>query len=358
MNRIGDRSGTLLEHLALDGIVARLRGLEVPSDALTWTRFFGSLMLVLVVLLFLTGAFMAFYYSPAPGAAYDSVDYASFSIPFGEMVRGIHYYAWNLLLIVMGLHLVRAFLVGGYKPPREFVWVSGVLVMLVVPAFIITGDLLPWDQKGYWSTQVRNSIMASVPVVGDLLVRVLQGGPRTGVVTLSRYYVLHTIILPGLLLFLIAVHFHFLRHRGLSGPLSGEEGNRRKIPFLPSMVNRWLVLFLVVAVILGLVAWHWPAPLENPADPTDTSYVPKPEWWVLSLNQLVAILKGPLTVIATAIIPGGLVGLIMALPFIDRSPELHPARRKKTMLIAAVIALLLLGLSVMGYIEHHLTPLK
>ena len=358
MNRIGDRSGTLLEHLALDGIVTRLRGLEVPSDALTWTRFFGALMLVLVVLLFLTGAFMAFYYSPAPGAAYDSVDYASFSIPFGEMVRGIHYYAWNLLLIVMGLHLGRAFLVGGYKPPREFVWVSGVLVMLVVPAFIITGDLLPWDQKGYWSTQVRNSIMASVPVVGDLLVRVLQGGPRTGVVTLSRYYVLHTIILPGLLLFLIAVHFHFLRHRGLSGPLSGEEGNRRKIPFLPSMVNRWLVLFLVVAVILGLVAWHWPAPLENPADPTDTSYVPKPEWWVLSLNQLVAILKGPLTVIATAIIPGGLVGLIMALPFIDRSPERHPARRKKTMLIAAVIALLLLGLSVMGYIEHHLTPLE
>ena len=113
----GDRFETLLEHLALDGIVARLKGLEVPSDALTWTRFFGSLMLVLVVLLFLTGAFMAFYYSPAPGAAYDSVDYASFSIPFGEMVRGVHHYAWNLLLIVMGLHLVRAFLVGGYKAP-------------------------------------------------------------------------------------------------------------------------------------------------------------------------------------------------------------------------------------------------
>jgi ubiquinol-cytochrome c reductase cytochrome b subunit len=358
MNGTGSRFETLLEHLALDGIVARLRGLEVPSDALTWTRFFGSLMLVLVVLLFLTGAFMAFYYSPAPGAAYDSVDYASFSIPFGEMVRGVHHYGWNLLLIVMFLHLVRAFLVGGYKVPRQLVWVSGVVIILIVPAFIFTGDLLPWDQKGYWSTQVRNTIMGSVPLVGDLQVRMLQGGPRIGVVTLSRYYVLHTIILPGLLLFLIAVHFHFLRYRGLSGPLSGEEGNRRKVPFLPSMVNRWLVLFLVVAVILGLVAYHWPAPLENPADPTDTSYLPKPEWWVLFLNQLVGIFTGPLTVVGTVIIPGGLIGLMMALPFIDRSPERHPVRRKKVILIAAVLVATLIALSVMGYIEHYLIPLE
>jgi ubiquinol-cytochrome c reductase cytochrome b subunit len=334
MDRTGNSAETLLERLGFDSVATRLREFEVPSDGLTWTRFFGSMLLVLVVLLFLSGAFLAFYYSPAPGVAYDSVDYAQFNIPFGDVVRGIHYYAWNLLLIVLGLHLVRAFLVGGYKPPREFVWVSGVLVLLVVPAFIITGDLLPWDQKGYWSTQVRNSIMASVPVVGDLLVRMLQGGPRTGIVALTRF------------------------HRGLSSPLAGENTPRKRVPFLPNMINRWLVLFIVVTVVLGLISWYWPAPLGDPADPTDSTYVPKPEWWVLALNQLVAIFKGPLTVIATAIIPGGLVGLIMALPFIDRSPELHPARRKKTMLIAAVIALLLLGLSVMGYIEHHLTTLE
>ena len=98
---------------------------------------------------------------------------------------------------------------------------------------------------------------------------------------------------------------------------------------MPNIVNRWLVLFLVVAVVLGLVAWYWPAPLGDPADPTDSTYVPKPEWWVLFLNQLVGIFTGPLAVVGTVIIPGGLVGLIMALPFIDRSPELHPARRKK-----------------------------
>jgi ubiquinol-cytochrome c reductase cytochrome b subunit len=358
MNGTGSRFETLLEHLALDGIISRLRGLEVPSDALTWTRFFGSLMLVLVVLLFLTGAFMAFYYSPAPGAAYDSVDYASFSIPFGEMIRGVHHYGWNLLLVVMGLHLGRAFLVGGYKAPRQLVWVSGVVILLMVPAFIFTGDLLPWDQKGYWSTLVRNSIMASIPLVGDFQARLLQGGPRIGIVALSRYYVLHTIFLPGLFLFLVAAHFHFLKHRGLSGPLSGEEAARRKVPLVPTIINRWLVLFLVVAVVLGLVAWYWSAPLGNPADPADSSYVPKPEWWALFSDQLLAIFTGPLTVVGAVIIPGGLVGLMMALPFIDRSPERHPARRKKVILIAAVIVATLIALSVMGYIEHHLTPLE
>jgi len=358
MDRTGNSSETLLERLGLAGLVARVRELEVPSDGLTWNRFCGSLLFVLVVLLFLSGAFLAFYYTPAPGVAYDSVDHAQFNIPFGDVVRGIHYYGWNLLLVVMGLHLVRAFLVGGYKPPREFVWVSGVVVMLVVPAFIITGDLLPWDQKGYWSTQVRNSIMATVPVLGDFLVRMLQGGPRTGIVALTRFYVLHTIILPALLVFLIGAHLHLLSHRGLSSPLTGANTARKRVPLVPNMINRWLVLFIAVTVILGLVSWYWPAPLGDPADPTDSTFVPKPEWWVLPLNQLVAIFRGPLTVIATAIVPAALVGLIMALPFIDRSKEQHPSRRKKILLLGSAIAVILLALAVMGYIEHHLTPLE
>ena len=356
MEPLADRSGndseTLLEWFGVDRLFTQIRELQVAEDSLTWTRFCGSLSLALVVLLFLSGAFMAFYYSPAPGMAYDSVDYAQFNVPFGDVVRGVHYYAWNLLLIVMGLHLLRAFLLGAYKPPRELIWVSGLIVLFVVPAFIITGDLLPWDQKGYWSTQVRNSIMGSIPVVGDFLVRMLQGGPRTGIVALTRFYVLHTIVLPILLVLVIGVHMHFIRHRGLSGPVFGRKNSRRKVAFMPNIINRWLLLFLVVAIVLGLVAWYWPAPLSDPADPTDSTYIPKPEWWVLALNQLVAIFKGPLTIIATAIIPGCLAVLLLGLPFIERSPERHPARRKKTIIIGSVIGITLLVLSIMGYIEH------
>jgi len=119
------------------------------------------------------------------------------------------------------------------------------------------------------------------------------------------------------------------------------------------MVNRWLILFLCVTLVLGLISWYWPAPLGDPADPTDSTYVPRPEWWVLFLNQLVSIFKGSWSVVGSVIIPGGLVGFLIALPFIDSSPERHPARRKMVMLVAAIIAIAVLALSIMGYLEHH-----
>lgn len=356
MNGPKDQAEKLMGYLALDRYAARLRSLELPRDALTWTRFCGSLSLVLVVLLFLSGAFMMFYYSPSPGAAYDSVDFAQFTLPFGDVVRGVHYYGWNLLLIVLGLHLAGTFLVGAYKAPRELVWVSGVLILLVVPAFIITGDLLPWDQKGYWTTQVRSSIISSVPVVGDFMLRLLQGGSRTGIVALTRFYVLHSLLLPCLLVLLIAIHFHFLAHRGLSEPLHPKKVDITKVPLIPDMLNRWLVLFIVVALALGLIAWHWPAPLSSPADPTDSTYVPKPEWWVLFLNQLVSIFRGPVMFMGTVVIPGALAVLLIALPFLDRSPARHPADRKKTIFVALMIVALAVGLSIMGYIEHFMAP--
>jgi ubiquinol-cytochrome c reductase cytochrome b subunit len=352
-NTVGNRFETILEHLALDGLIHRLKALEVTADALNWHRIFGALLLVLLVLLFLSGAFMAFYYSPAPGSAYDSVDYALFTLPFGDVIKGIHHYGWNLFLIVMGLHLVRGFWIGAYKPPRQLIWVSGVLILLLVPAFVITGDLLPWDQKGYWSTQVRISIMRSVPFVGDLMVRLLQGGPLTGIVALTRFYVLHIVFLPGMLVVLVVIHFHFIRHRGLSSALSGNNFDGKPVPFFPVIINRWLLLFLGVTLVLGIFSWYWPAPLGDPADPTDSTYVPKPEWWVLFLNHLVTIFKGPWSVIGSVIIPGGLVGFFIALPFIDSSPERHPARRKMVISIVAIIAIAVLVLSIMGYLEHN-----
>ena len=348
----GNQTDTLSDMLALGDMIVRLKSIRVPADALTWHRFSGALLLVLLVLLFLSGAFMAFYYSPAPGAAYDSVDYALFSVPFGNIIKGIHYYSWNIFLIVMGLHLVRAFIFGAYKSPRQLVWVSGVLIMLLIPALIITGDLLPWDQNGFWTTQVRISIIASVPVVGDFIVRLIQGGPLTGIVALTRFYVLHILFLPALLIILLVVHFHFIRQHGLSGPFFKDESQRPTISLFPQLVNRWLLLFLGVTVALGLISWYWQPPLGDPADPTDSTFVPRPEWWVLSLNQLVTVFKGSLTVIGSVIIPGGLVALLVALPFLDTSPDRHPAGRKKFVVVAAVIAVIFLGLSIMGYVAH------
>ena len=336
--------------------IAQLLQVEVPADAICWHRFFGALQLALLCLLFLSGGLLAFAYTPVPGTAYDSVDYFQFSLPLGTVVRGVHHYTWNLLLVVMGLHLLRALIMGAYKAPRQNVWLSGVAFFLLMPLFIITGDLLPWDQKGYWSTQVRFSIIASIPMAGDLLVQLFRGGPLTGIVALTRLYVLHILLLPCALVLLIGLHLYFLATRGLSEPLTAGAAPRPKVPFLPTIVNRWLAVFIVSAVGLGLVAWQWPAALGDPADPTDSAFIPRPEWWVLFLNQLVAIFKGPFMVIGSAIIPGGLVFLLGALPYLDRSPERHPSKRMGVMVAAAVVLAALTALSVIGYVEHFVRP--
>jgi len=345
-----------LPNFAARGGFAKLLQVEVPADSICWHRFFGALQLALVFLLFLSGALMAFAYTPVPGTAYDSVDYFQFSLSLGNVVRGVHHYAWNLLLVVMGLHLLRALIVGAYKAPRRIVWISGVAFLLLMPLFIISGDLLPWDQKGYWSTQVRFSIIASIPVAGDFLVQLFRGGPLTGIVALTRLYVLHILLLPCALVLLIGLHFYFMATRGLSGPLPGKLIPRPKVPFMPAIVNRWLAVFIVSAIGLGLVAWQWPAALGDPADPTDSAFIPRPEWWVLFLNQLVAIFKGPFMVLGSAIIPGGLALLIGALPFIDRSPERRPSKRMGVMVATAVVLAGLTALSVMGYVEHFMRP--
>jgi len=347
-------SGSLLKNFGLEKALENLKALKIRSDAITWHRCFGALNLVLVVLLFISGSVMAFNYSPVPGIAYDSVDFAVFNLPFGDVIMGIHHYSWNVLLVVMGFHLLRAFVVGAYKAPRQLVWVSGIIILVIVPMFIITGDLLPWDQKGYWSTRVRLSIIQSVPYIGDFIARFLQGGPLTGIVALNRFYVLHTIFLPVLLLFSIVIHFHFIRYRGLSEPLFGEGKPIYQISFVPDMLSRWLILFIITTLVLGLASRYWTAPLGDPADPTDFSYIPKPEWWVLFLNQLVAIFKGPFSIIGTVVIPGGLLCFMIVLPFVDKSSDRDPARRIAVMVVAALILVFMTGLSLMGFIEHFL----
>jgi ubiquinol-cytochrome c reductase cytochrome b subunit len=336
---------------ALDRSAQWLSEVQLRSDSLSLTRFSGSLALALIVILVISGAFMSLYYTPAPDIAYDSLDYAQYKLPFGEMIRGVHHWAWNLLLLVLILHILRGFWVAAYMAGRQWVWVSGALIFLLLPVFLITGDLLPWDQKGYWTTQVRISIIQSVPLLGDWIARMLQGGPRTGIVALNRFYILHILFLPGLLAALVAFHLHMLYHKGLSESLSQDGAGLIRCSAL-NMLTRWLVLLGVTTVLLGLAAWQWPAPFGDPADPTDSSYVPKPEWWVLFLNQLVAIFRGPAAVLGSTIIPGLLAAGLVFLPWLDKAEQRNPGRRKAVLVCAGCIGLSLLVLSGLGYVEH------
>ena len=165
---------------------------------INWLFSLGGMAAFLLILQAVTGAFLAFYYSPSPNHAYDAVNYISKEVAFGGFVRGLHHWGASAMVIVVFLHLLRVVVYASYKPPRELTWVTGVFMLLIVLGFGFTGYLLPWDQKAYWATVVGVKIAGTAPVLGDFVGKVLRGGEEIGAVTLTRFYALHTIWLPWL----------------------------------------------------------------------------------------------------------------------------------------------------------------
>ena len=311
----------------------------------------GSLAMFLLLLQAATGAFLALYYSPSPEHAHNAVTYISEEVPFGAFVRGLHHWGASAMVIVVFLHLLRVVLYSSYKPPREFTWIFGVLLLLIVLGFGFTGYLLPWDDKAYWATVVGVEIASTAPVLGDFVAKVMRGGTEIGAVTLSRFYALHTIWLPWLAFGLVGVHLFFVRYYGSSGtPQNTPEEMKTGKPFYPDQVFEDVVGMLILFVVLAVVALSVPVPLEDVADPTNADYDPRPEWYFLFLFQLLKYFQGPFEVIGTFVIPTVGMVLLLLLPFLDRSERAVLWKRPvaltvTTVSVAGIVLLTILGAS-------------
>ena len=304
-----------------------------------WPHIFGSMLLALFALQFLTGILMSFIYSGSPLSAYRSVDYMMNEMEGGAWLRGIHFWGASTMVIVLGLHLIRTFLYAAYKKPRRLTWVAGVLLLLCVLTFAQTGYLLPWDQKAYWGTKVTMEIVASVPVAGPLAAYVMRGGAAVGALTLSRFFTIHAVILPLVTVFLILFHLWLVRKHGITAPWSDVGTDPpRPIPFHPYQTAKDSAGMLLITGFVLLLAWLVPAPLGQPADPNDTTFVPRPDWYFLFLFESLKFFRGAWEVVGTFVLPQVAVLLAFALPWIDRNPSRKPLRRPVALicLIAAL----------------------
>ena len=196
---------------------------RVPNYANAFYYCFGGMVFILIAFQLITGIFLAFYYVPDaagnPAAAYTSVKFIMDSVYLGWLVRGVHFWSANLLVVMIVLHMARVFWTGAYRAPRELNWMVGVVMLLIVLAFSLTGYLLPWDTKAYWATSVTIKIAGSAPVLGPLTEEILQGGPTLGPNTLQRFFAVHVFVLPALIVLLMYVHFRLIRQHGISEPL-------------------------------------------------------------------------------------------------------------------------------------------
>jgi menaquinol-cytochrome c reductase cytochrome b subunit len=196
---------------------------RVPNFANAFYYCFGGMVFTIIVLQILTGIFLAFYYVPdaagSPAAAWSSVQYIMKNVYLGPLIRGAHFWGSNLLVVMIVLHMARVFWTGSYRAPRELNWTVGVVMLLCVLAFALTGYLLPWDSKAYWASSVTIQIMGLAPILGGVIRDVVTGGPTLGPDTLQRFFTVHVFILPALIVVLMYIHFRLIRQHGISEPM-------------------------------------------------------------------------------------------------------------------------------------------
>lgn len=326
------------------------KNLDEPMPAgVGWWQTLGNLLLTLLAFQFTTGVIMAMYFSPSPEAAYASVKHITENVSAGSLVRGIHVWGSTIIVVVMTMHTLRVFFWGSYKKPREMTWIFGVLIFQVMLAFSFTGYLLPWDQKAYWATVVGTNIAATVPFVGQGLLVLIRGGHEVGALTLTRFYALHVMVLPAALMALTGMHLYLVRRHHIAGPVIPQKGKPE--PFFPNQLFKDAVVVLVGLGIVFAMAIFWRPGLEPMADPTGTDFTPRPEWYFLGLYELLKIMPPGWEMVATLVIPGLITVGMFALPWLDKHPSRHPAKRPFAILCGTIVILLIGLLTLKGVIE-------
>ncbi len=314
---------------------------HIPGGA-KWRYVWGSCLASVFMIQLVTGVLLMTAYSPGDSTAWGSVYFIQYEMDFGWLIRGLHHFGSQTMVVLLGLHMLQVVIAGAHLPPREVNWWLGLGLLSVVLGLSLTGYLLPWDQKGFWATQVATNIMGHLPILGSFLQKVVVGGPEYGHQTLTHFYALHVGILPPLMIVLIMAHLAVFRRHGVTAPANAQgEGM-----FWPAQAFKDMVVSLLIfGIMLGLVVFGGHghkidtpmvpgkepglyeklaqagraglgANLDAPADPATESYPARPEWYFLFLFQLLKYFKGDQEIIGTAFIPLGVGILLFLLPLL------------------------------------------
>ncbi len=316
---------------------------HIPGGA-KWRYVWGSCLAFVFAIQLITGVLLMTAYAPSDTSAWGSVYFIQYEMDFGWLVRGLHHYGSQTMVVLLAIHMLQVVIAGAHLPPREVNWWLGIALMAVVLGMSLTGYLLPWDQKGFFATQVATNIAGSLPVVGSAIQKFLVGGPTYGNATLTRFFTLHVWVLPFTLIVLVVLHLVAFRRHGVTHPKNPQGSGW----FWPDQAFRDLLMCLVIfGIMVSLVVFgghgnkvdspapaadaptpglyeHWAhagkrglgANLDAPADPLTEGYPARPEWYFLFLFQLLKYFEGDKMLIGTVAIPNGALLLLLLLPLL------------------------------------------
>src|ERR1051325_5237942 len=317
----------------------------IPGGA-RWAYVFGSGLLYVLLSQIITGVFLAMYYVASADHAHTTIEYITKQVTAGSFIRSLHSYGSSAMVVTLLLHLAQTYFFGSYKGRRELLWLSGLTLFALVIGMAFTGYLLPWDQKAYFATAVGTNIAGEVPLIGDWLKALMRAGTEMGTLTLSRFFVAHVFLIPAGIFTFVAAHVYLFRKAGSAGPITENppEPKQKSEQFYPKQVIMDIVFATILVGSLGLLSYLSPVELGPKANPSDTQFLPRPEWYYLPIFQWLKYWSGASAVIGIVIIPGIVAAFLVALPFMDRRLERRPWKRPVASVSFATVMLALVFL--------------
>ena len=309
------------------GIAKAMLFEHIPGGS-RWRYVWGSTLVFCFVTQMVTGLFLWMAYSPSSQTAWESVYYIQHVMTGGWLLRGIHHYTAHMMVVLLVLHMAQVVIDGAYRAPREFNFWIGLVLMMLILGLSLTGYLLPWDQKGYWATQVATNLMAIVPVVGPKLQQIVVGGSSYGHHTLTRFFALHAGLLPFLVLVFIGLHVYLFRRHGITYKVPKQRPDET---FWVDQVLKdavaclgVLLTVLLLCVYRGVLEGDFGnthnvgAELGAPADPSESYNAARPEWYFFFLFQLLKYFPGQSEVWGAVYIPTLVLAVLFVMPIIGR----------------------------------------
>ncbi len=312
----------------------------------THTFRLGLLSTYLFFLETITGIYLMIWYAPSPDRAYTDMIRLLSGVPFGQFMRDLHRLGAEVMVAIVTAHMVRTYLTGSYKAPRQFTWFTGVILLVVTLFLSFSGYLLPWDQLAFWAVTIGTSMAEAVPpqVVGETVNLLARGAPDIGANGLLRFYLLHVLFLPLILFLFFFVHYYKVVHFGISLPANEEEVGQdtankvpadRRVYFLPDvLLDETSFLIGTTALLVLATVFFFQAPLESIANPQSTPLHTVAPWYFYWLQGMLKIAD---KMIAGVILPGVLLVLLMLIPYLDPNPS-RRVRDRKIAIISGIVA--------------------
>ena len=347
------------ERLDLSGLQHFVSEKSVPVHKHSVWYYMGGITLFLLGVQVLTGILLLLYYRPSAGEAYESVKFIVSQVEFGWLIRNVHSWSGNLLILMAFVHLFSTLFLRSYRKPRELTWVTGVLLLFVMMGFGFSGYLLPWNELAFFATKVGTGIAGAVPLVGDFLLRFLRGGDDVTGATLTRFYGIHVAVLPAIMTVILGLHLLFIQRQGMSLPPCIEQRVKAgdkigQIPFVPHYVLHELMWWYIALAVLAALALFLPWELGKKAD----AFAPvppgiRPEWYFLAMFQVLKLLPAHILGLEGEMLGvlgfGLAAGALLFLPFLDRGAA--EGRSSKLVTVAGVAALTyLVVFTIYGYL--------